>query len=572
MCENAKVATQTNGGDSKAFPTSGLHSTTPSGIGHSIRLSTSSRRNRGLSVPPRPPNAWILYRTDKMRELQRQRDAAMANSNGFCIPTRPSRRSRRSAGGKASRHSTGGGALQAEVSRVVSHMWKYETPDRRAEYAQLAQEHKALHRQRYPDYKYQPRRRSITSTTVDQADVDVKGETKPEEAGEEHQDKTGNTCVKPDPDKIDEAKPIQALTLSKHQASTKAPARRSRTTESVKVAAKKAGPRRVGKSQKDVRTTRAKSSAHVAHGVLDNVAHPHTKPEGQKPEDFCFNYFVPPTPRLSMEAMPGSKAMDRCEEESTSPLGTSHQQVTGFSSPSSFQSFDPYRRTSIQNHPCTFGRSRPELQRYATQVDVRPLSSSSLLSTRSAPVTFGELAMTSISPTAIQLAAQSPRSLRADSLTQTFASWSPGLVSPSTTEGHYGMSVADSDAFFGMPNSADGGEGAVTFTNCAAHHGDAFVNLEARTNIEHLGFGIDQINVPEQRHLTAVHQRIAYPITPSHALHDVHPAEISSASASDSQFHHPSPTSFYQTSDAVMFSSLHAENSCEYGEQDGATT
>lgn len=560
---------QTNGCDSKTFPTAGLLTTTLSGIGRSISLSTSSRRNRSLSVPPRPPNAWILYRTDKMRELQRQRDATMANTNGFCIPDRPSRRSRRSAGGKASRHSTGGGALQAEVSRVVSQMWKHETPDRRAEYAQLAQEHKALHRQRYPDYKYQPRRRSVTSKTVDQTDEAVKGETKPERADEERQDKIGDIRVKPDPDRIEEAKTTQALTLPKPQASAKTPVRRSRTTKGVKLAAKKTVPRRLGKSEKDVKTAKAIRSAHVTHDAMNVIADPHTKPQGQKPDDLHFNYFVPPTPILSMEATPGNMTVKRSEQESTSPLGTFHQ-VTGFSSPSSCPSIDPYRRTSIQNHPCTVGRGRPELQRYATQDDVRPLSSSSLQSSRSAPVTFGELAMTSISPTAIQLGVRSPRSSRADSLTQAFASWSPGLVSPSTTEGQDRMSVADSDAFFGMPDSADGGESAMMFTNCA-HHGDAFVNLEARANVEHFGLGIDQANMSEQKHLTAIHHMAAHPTMPPHPLHGVHPAEIGSASASDSHYYHPPPASFYQTSDAIMLSSLHAENSCEYGEQSGGT-
>ncbi|TFK75332.1 hypothetical protein BDN72DRAFT_787252 [Pluteus cervinus] len=74
--------------------------------------------------PPRPPNAWILYRSDKLRELP---------------PSTPNQR-----------------MVQADVSRLISTMWKSEAEDVRAEYERRADQKKAEHALRYPNYRYQP--------------------------------------------------------------------------------------------------------------------------------------------------------------------------------------------------------------------------------------------------------------------------------------------------------------------------------------------------------------------------------------------------------------------------------
>ncbi|KDQ57658.1 hypothetical protein JAAARDRAFT_93592, partial [Jaapia argillacea MUCL 33604] len=74
---------------------------------------------------PRPPNAWILYRSDKLKSL----------------PPVPAGAPRRA---------------QADVSREISLMWKNETEIVRSEYERRAELKKAQHQQLYPNYRYHP--------------------------------------------------------------------------------------------------------------------------------------------------------------------------------------------------------------------------------------------------------------------------------------------------------------------------------------------------------------------------------------------------------------------------------
>ncbi|KAJ7755711.1 hypothetical protein DFH07DRAFT_742999, partial [Mycena maculata] len=71
--------------------------------------------------PPRPPNAWILYRADKSKEIGRK--------------------------------------AQSDVSKEISAMWKAESPHIRAEYERRADLRKAEHQAMYPEYRFQPVKR-----------------------------------------------------------------------------------------------------------------------------------------------------------------------------------------------------------------------------------------------------------------------------------------------------------------------------------------------------------------------------------------------------------------------------
>ncbi|KAL4080185.1 hypothetical protein V8B97DRAFT_1914264 [Scleroderma yunnanense] len=71
--------------------------------------------------PPRPPNAWILYRSHKLRQLPPDK-----------------------------------GRAQADVSKMISSMWKNESDSVRLEYERMADERKAAHQLMYPDYRFQP--------------------------------------------------------------------------------------------------------------------------------------------------------------------------------------------------------------------------------------------------------------------------------------------------------------------------------------------------------------------------------------------------------------------------------
>ncbi|KAF7308113.1 High mobility group box [Mycena kentingensis (nom. inval.)] len=68
--------------------------------------------------PPRPPNAFILYRSDMCKKYQ--------------------------------------GSVQRDISKFVSQQWHNETADVRAKYEALAEEKKREHARMYPNYKFKP--------------------------------------------------------------------------------------------------------------------------------------------------------------------------------------------------------------------------------------------------------------------------------------------------------------------------------------------------------------------------------------------------------------------------------
>ena len=79
--------------------------------------------------PPRPPNAWILYRSDKLQELP-------PPPLGHPKPT------------------------QAEVSKIISAQWRNEMEEVRALYEQRAEMAKAEHARLYPNYRFAPMKRA----------------------------------------------------------------------------------------------------------------------------------------------------------------------------------------------------------------------------------------------------------------------------------------------------------------------------------------------------------------------------------------------------------------------------
>lgn len=86
--------------------------------------STHPRTNETRLRIRRPPNAWILYRTEKSQTLRKQQPKLSNN----------------------------------EVSQILSQRWHSEPAEVRAHYKSLAAERKRQHRQEYPDYQYRPRR------------------------------------------------------------------------------------------------------------------------------------------------------------------------------------------------------------------------------------------------------------------------------------------------------------------------------------------------------------------------------------------------------------------------------
>jgi hypothetical protein len=88
-------------------------------------------RNKGAGAqqPPRPPNAWILYRSDKLQQLP-------PPALGQPKPT------------------------QAEVSKIISAQWKTESDEVRAIYDERAQAAKLEHSRLYPNYRFTPMKRA----------------------------------------------------------------------------------------------------------------------------------------------------------------------------------------------------------------------------------------------------------------------------------------------------------------------------------------------------------------------------------------------------------------------------
>ena len=103
-----------------------LNSTTQytimSGVARNNRAGAGAR-------PPRPPNAWILYRSDKFQELP-------PPPPGQPKPT------------------------QAEISKMIAAQWRNESDEVRAIYEQRAEMAKAEHARMYPHYRFAPMKKA----------------------------------------------------------------------------------------------------------------------------------------------------------------------------------------------------------------------------------------------------------------------------------------------------------------------------------------------------------------------------------------------------------------------------
>jgi hypothetical protein len=80
--------------------------------------------------PPRPANAWILYRSAKMKVLKEPQTSGQ--------PRR----------------------TQADISKLIAEMWKNETPGVRQYYEAMSDMKKAEHLAQYPTYRFQPMKKA----------------------------------------------------------------------------------------------------------------------------------------------------------------------------------------------------------------------------------------------------------------------------------------------------------------------------------------------------------------------------------------------------------------------------
>ncbi|GAA5836374.1 hypothetical protein JCM9279_000368 [Rhodotorula babjevae] len=74
--------------------------------------------------PPRPMNAWLLFRTAQLRQMQEDNPGLRKS--------------------------------QGELSKLISEMWKSVSPEVKQGYEDLARQRKVEHQRIYPDYRYAP--------------------------------------------------------------------------------------------------------------------------------------------------------------------------------------------------------------------------------------------------------------------------------------------------------------------------------------------------------------------------------------------------------------------------------
>jgi hypothetical protein len=125
--------------------------------------------------PPRPPNAWILYRSDRLRDIAEGKHLAglesikaelgMSSDSNDKASESEDMEGESGAGGKAKKSKkkkpkkgskpptegmlnlgkgkTGRGIPQADISKLISMMWSRETPSVKKEYDSMADRRKA---------------------------------------------------------------------------------------------------------------------------------------------------------------------------------------------------------------------------------------------------------------------------------------------------------------------------------------------------------------------------------------------------------------------------------------------
>ncbi|KAK4052413.1 hypothetical protein OIV83_002215 [Microbotryomycetes sp. JL201] len=111
-----------------------LDTPSPSSAGPSPRRRRERQRSKPENHTPRPPNAWILYRSAQIQRLKA--DAVVSKKP------------------------------QAEISKLIGFMWRDESNATKLYYEDLAAVKKAEHQRLYPDYAFKPQRRGTSAVST----------------------------------------------------------------------------------------------------------------------------------------------------------------------------------------------------------------------------------------------------------------------------------------------------------------------------------------------------------------------------------------------------------------------
>lgn len=132
----------------EALPSASTSVSTPSNSQTKKSRAPTPRKN----IIPRPPNAWILYRSAKIKERceseWREEFADIRESRLLAGVSHQA---------KSSSSSSNASTVQAYMSKRIADLWKSESPETKHHYFRLSQEKKLEHARLYPDYRFAPR-------------------------------------------------------------------------------------------------------------------------------------------------------------------------------------------------------------------------------------------------------------------------------------------------------------------------------------------------------------------------------------------------------------------------------
>ncbi|KAJ9478452.1 HMG box domain-containing protein [Pseudozyma hubeiensis] len=95
---------------------------------------------------PRPPNAFILYRSNKMKELKSKKDTSLLTDVGLDKLDH-----------------------QRQLSKEIGQLWRNESPEVKAAFYEKAQQAASEHRDRYPEYRFKPSVKKASSRESEDA-------------------------------------------------------------------------------------------------------------------------------------------------------------------------------------------------------------------------------------------------------------------------------------------------------------------------------------------------------------------------------------------------------------------
>jgi hypothetical protein len=135
---------------------------TPCSSASAVSESLQKRHTESArSIIPRPPNAWIIYRSAKIRERPDTEWKALHQHHHDQISSATaSHESSQTASSTSSstQRVRESWSRQAFCSKRVADMWKVESKQVKEYYYELAHQKKLQHEQMFPGYKFRPRR------------------------------------------------------------------------------------------------------------------------------------------------------------------------------------------------------------------------------------------------------------------------------------------------------------------------------------------------------------------------------------------------------------------------------